>query len=102
MAAYLGVFWSLCGSWGRLWDLFGRNLGLLGVTFWGLLRFFWLLWGALGLLWGSLGVPGSFWGRPEVDFRNLGGFSEWPFGPIFGSFLLFFRFFFGHRFLTDF
>ena len=76
MAAVLGVFWTplwlLRASLGPLWG----HLELLGVTFWGLWRYFWLLWGALGVLWGSLEVPGTFWERLGVDFRNLGVFSD--------------------------
>ena len=64
-----------------------------------------VLLAAVGSLGGPLGIPGVSWdvpGRLGGDFRDFPGNSGRSFGCILGSFLLFFRFFFGLSFLVDF
>ena len=86
--ASLGVFWGSFG--GPLGDLWGSSDVLLA---------------AVGCLGGPLGVPGGSRdvpGRLGSDSRDFPGNYGRPFGSIVGSFLVFFRFFFGLCFLRDF
>ena len=64
-----------------------------------------VLLAAVGCLGGPLRIPAGAWlvlGRLGDDFRDFPGNFGRPFGSILGSFLLFFRSFFGLRFLIDF
>ena len=64
-----------------------------------------VLLAAVGCLGGPLRIPAGTWvvlGRLEGDFQDFPGNFGRPFGSILGSFLLFFRSFFGLRFLIDF
>ena len=73
---------------------------------WGhFLRSLEVLLAAVGCLGGPLRIPAGTWvvlGRLGGDFRDFPGNFGRPFGSILGSFLLFFRSFFGLRFLIDF
>ena len=83
-------------------DSFGGHLGFIGVTFGGSLE---VLLVAVGCLRGPLWIPGGSWeglGRLGGDFRDFPGNSGRPFGSILRSFLVFFNYFFGVCFLTNF
>ena len=102
LAAFLGASWRpLCvlrASLDPLWGSFGAPWG----DIWGSLE---VLLAAVGCLGGPLRIPAGTWvvlGRLGGDFRDFPGNFGRPFGSILAPFLLFFRSFFGLRFLLDF